>query len=64
VPTLLLWGGQGNLANRPVLDIWRRVATDVRGTAIADCGHYLPEEQPEAVADAVLRFAADCAARS
>ncbi|MGN6754813.1 MAG: alpha/beta fold hydrolase [Thermomicrobiales bacterium] len=64
VPTLLLWGDQGNLAHHPVLDIWRRVATDVRGAAIAACGHYLPEEQPEAVADAVLRFAAECVARS
>ncbi|MGN6674479.1 MAG: alpha/beta fold hydrolase [Thermomicrobiales bacterium] len=64
MPTLLLWGDQGNLAHHPVLDIWRRVATDVRGAAIAACGHYLPEEQPEAVADAVLRFAAECVARS
>jgi haloacetate dehalogenase len=64
VPALLLWGERGSLADRPALDIWRRVATDVRGTAIADCGHYLPEEQPEAVEQAVLRFAAECFAGS
>jgi pimeloyl-ACP methyl ester carboxylesterase len=56
-PALLLWGDRGNLADQPVLDIWRRVATDVRGEAIPDCGHYLPEEQPAIVADRLLRFA-------
>ncbi len=56
-PTLILWGNRGNLANQPVLDIWREVATDVRGQAIAQCGHYLPEEQPEVVAAHLLRFA-------
>jgi pimeloyl-ACP methyl ester carboxylesterase len=59
VPTLLLWGNRGNLANQPVLDIWRQVASDVRGHAIAQCGHYLPEEQPEIVTDYLLRFAAE-----
>ncbi len=59
VPTLLLWGNRGNLSNQPVLDIWRQVATDVRGQAIAGCGHYLPEEQPDIVVEALLRFAAE-----
>jgi haloacetate dehalogenase len=56
-PALLLWGDRGNLADQPVLDIWRKVATDVRGAAISDCGHYLPEEQPAIVADHLIRFA-------
>jgi haloacetate dehalogenase len=56
-PALLLWGDRGNLADQPVLDIWRKVATDVRGEGIPDCGHYLPEEQPAIVADRLLRFA-------
>jgi haloacetate dehalogenase len=58
-PTLLLWGDRGNLAGQPVLDIWREVATDVHGAAIAHCGHYLPEEQPEVVAEQLLRFVAE-----
>ncbi len=58
-PTLLLWGNRGNLSNQPVLDIWRQVATDVRGQSLAGCGHYLAEEQPAVVTEALLRFAAE-----
>ena len=59
VPTLVLWGNRGNLSNQPVIDIWREVGTDVRGQVIPGCGHYLPEEQPDVVIDALLRFAAE-----
>ena len=34
---------------------WREWATDVRGFAI-DCGHYLPEENPDATAKALIEF--------
>lgn len=58
VPAYLLWGERGNLGGQPVLDIWREVATDVQGAELAGCGHYLPEEQPEAVIRHLLQFAA------
>lgn len=58
VPVLLLWGKHGNLQEYPVHDIWRAVADDVRGESL-DCGHYLPEEQPDAVVAHLLRFAAE-----
>ena len=35
-----------------VLPVWQQFATDVRGAAL-DCGHYLPEEQPQATAAAL-----------
>lgn len=57
VPVLLLWGERGNLGGRPVLEAWREVASDVRGIELAECGHYLPEEQPETVARHLLAFA-------
>ena len=57
VPVLLLWGERGNLGGRPVLDAWREVASDVRGIELAECGHYLPEEQPDTVARHLLSFA-------
>ncbi len=60
-PLLLLWGARGNLAGRAVLDIWGEVATEIRGGyEIADCGHYLPEEQPDAVLHHLLPFIASC----
>lgn len=57
VPMLLFWGENGNLAERPVLDVWRAVADDVQGFSIPNCGHYLPEEQPEIVQEHLLVFA-------
>ncbi len=61
VPALLLWGELGNLAGQPVEEIWMEVASRVDAAAqLAGCGHYLPEEQPEIVADHVLRFASRC----
>ena len=50
-PVLALWGALGIVETcfRP-LDEWRRVADDVRGRALP-CGHYIPEEQPDALLD-------------
>jgi haloacetate dehalogenase len=56
MPLLALWGGHGVVEKcfRP-MDEWRRVAEDVRGTALP-AGHYLPEEVPEQVADEFEKF--------
>jgi hypothetical protein len=35
------------------------VAADVRGGTLADCGHYLAEERPRTVADAMIHFFGD-----
>jgi pimeloyl-ACP methyl ester carboxylesterase len=37
----------------------RRAATDVRGEVIADCGHFIPEEAPDQLAQGLLRFFAE-----
>ena len=34
----------------------RRVATDVRGAVIPECGHFVPEEAPEALSRLLLAF--------
>jgi haloacetate dehalogenase len=55
-PLLALWGAAGIPSEtKSPLDTWRQWASDVRGFAI-DCGHYLPEENPEATARALLEF--------
>jgi haloacetate dehalogenase len=56
MPLLALWGATGLTGRLPVVDIWREYATDVQGEAIQECGHFLPEEQPEAVAQRLLGF--------
>ena len=40
-----------------MLDIWRRWANNVEGQAV-DCGHFLPEENPDATLAALLPFLA------
>ena len=57
-PTLVLWGEQG-VVHRcfEPLQEWHRVATDVRGEAIA-CGHYIAEEAPELLLRHVRNFLA------
>ena len=42
-------------------DLYERLqplGRDVRGGVIADSGHYIPEERPEAVADHLRQFIA------
>jgi haloacetate dehalogenase len=57
VPVCALWGGRGPSANAPVLERWREAADDVRGAPIPDAAHYVQEEQPQLVAEHILRFA-------
>lgn len=55
-PVLALWGARGKLQEwYDVCAIWRDWADDVTGRAL-DCGHYLPEEKPEEVAEAFEAF--------
>ncbi len=56
-PVLALWGS-GGIARRSEdpLAAWRPWTTDLRGHAIADCGHFLPEEAPEETVKALEEF--------
>jgi haloacetate dehalogenase len=55
-PLLALWGTKGIPAKgESPLDVWRRWAVDVRGEGI-ECGHFLPEEAPEATTRALSAF--------
>jgi haloacetate dehalogenase len=57
VPLCVIWGSRGPAANAPVLDLWKQVADDVRGAAVADAAHYVQEEQPEATVKHIMQFA-------
>lgn len=55
-PLLVLWGEKGVVGTTyDVLATWREKAQDVRGGSLP-CGHYLPEEAPEALIPALSAF--------
>lgn len=57
-PLLVLWGEHGVVQRcfKP-LDEWQRVARQVQGSSLP-CGHYIPEEAPDALLAQVLPFLA------
>ena len=55
-PMLALWGAHGTVGQCfDPLSEWRALASNVRGQAL-DCGHYIPEEAPQALLDQALPF--------
>ncbi|MBI4611214.1 MAG: alpha/beta hydrolase [Candidatus Rokubacteria bacterium] len=56
VPTLVLWSGSRQAQAADMLEVWKARCERVEGYAVADCGHFIPEEQPAAVIDAILKF--------
>ena len=56
MPIQVLWGAQGVVHRcfQP-LDEWRKVAGDVQGHTLP-CGHYIPEEAPDALLASALPF--------
>ena len=56
-PLLLLWGQNGVVGKLwDVMEKWRPLAAHIEGTAIPECGHFVPEEQPERVLKEMLPF--------
>ena len=56
MPVLAIGGAESWGRGEEVLDSCRRVATNVRGGVIANAGHWVPEEQPEALAAELRKF--------
>ena len=58
MPVLALGGARTEARGRgeEPLESLRAIATDVRGGVLPDCGHFIPEEQPELLAARLLDF--------
>lgn len=54
MPVLAVRADQGSMPD--LVAQLEQVASDVRGVAIENCGHYLAEEQPDLLARELLRF--------
>ena len=56
-PTLVLWGSTAGATQAPdLLAVWRPRCVSVEGRMLSDCGHFIPEEQPAALVEAILAF--------
>ena len=53
----MLWGASRTAQSTDMLAVWRPRCERVEGRAVPECGHFIPEERPAAVIDAVLGFA-------
>jgi len=60
---VLAWGGRSGTGDR-LKNSMEALALHVEGGSIEDCGHYVMEEQPEFVAQDLLRFFAQVESRS
>jgi pimeloyl-ACP methyl ester carboxylesterase len=58
MPTLGLGGGGSRGRGDLVVESLRRVATHAEGGSVPDCGHFIPEEKPQALAEQLRKFLA------
>ncbi|GJD51229.1 Soluble epoxide hydrolase [Methylobacterium crusticola] len=59
MPVLALGGEKSFGRGMECIESLRRVAEDVRGGLVKECGHWIPEEQPEVLRDELMRFFAE-----
>jgi haloacetate dehalogenase len=58
-PILCIWGSDGNISKLwDVVAIWQNLAENVTGLAVKGCGHFVPEEKPAIVAEALINHMA------
>ncbi|MDE0205103.1 MAG: alpha/beta hydrolase [Candidatus Tectomicrobia bacterium] len=56
MPVLCYGGALGRGRGVLAIESWRRVAEDVRGRVLQECGHWIPEERPQWVVEQLLSF--------
>ena len=59
MPVLALGGNNAWGRRMAVVESLRRLATDVRGGVIDNCGHWMPEEQPDLLLEHLTAFFAE-----
>ena len=57
VPAMLVWGMRDRVFQPVFLDQWRELFPDAEVIPLDDAGHYLVEDRPDAVAEAIDQFA-------
>jgi pimeloyl-ACP methyl ester carboxylesterase len=58
VPVLLVWGSRDRIFQPVFLDQWRELFPAARTVELGDAGHFLVEDRPEAVTEAIAEFVA------
>jgi cis-3-alkyl-4-acyloxetan-2-one decarboxylase len=58
VPVLLVWGSRDRIFQPVFLDQWRELFPAARTVVLGDAGHFLVEDRPEAVTEAIAEFVA------
>src|SRR5262249_20944177 len=56
IPVLAIGGANARGRGREPEESLRRLAANVEGEVFDDCGHFIPEEQPQRLAERLLRF--------
>jgi len=52
-----VWGASGGMDRLfDVIAMWRVCAPKITGCAFQECGHYIPEERPELLAQEIHAF--------
>jgi pimeloyl-ACP methyl ester carboxylesterase len=59
VPTLVVMGGRELLMKMLQPEVYEKKGDDVRTKIVDDCGHWLPEEQPEELTGILLEYFAE-----
>ena len=57
VPVRLVWGMRDRVFQPVFLDQWLELFPEARAVRLEDAAHYLVEDRPDAVADAIDEFA-------
>jgi Predicted hydrolases or acyltransferases (alpha/beta hydrolase superfamily) len=56
-PLLIVWGETGQLGIQfDVMKLWRAQAENVTGFSVPNCGHFIPEDAPQAALQAIQEF--------